>query len=505
MAGLIGLRAFKRISGPQIRSRWFCTIKVPDTFYISGYQALQKKRRKIKVSKLEWNPESLTLAQNQWIAESTKPHEVMQIVNESVKSKLPTDQMSTVYNSAIRKCVELEAYPQCWTLFVEAKSSNQITSKTYTTMIWMCLNSAKRAHFNKALELYSEMKQNGFSVSNYTYTALLNGCAKKLCISQGLSIWEDMQNDDAVIPDTTAWNAMITLFCFHKDMHSATQCYYDMKHKAHIVPDNYTFSALLNGFSAAISNAIKHKVEGLDIDQFVVRADEVFCDAVRQWNQSGNRTETANGAQVNEKRMFVFQSWMNVYGAIGDIYAVMAILKWLLNSNGVTMKYAVNTKNQERRAKMEQIEQWLDVLSETGSYPLRVQIFGIALKALLNKSNLREHKLNELIQALMNVMEDECRLTPSTDIYGMLFQLHRRMHSVRSIADLELLFNEMKVKCASKPTERELNEYARTYLSLMEFEGDSQDRRQDFLRKLMSEFRELKVTPSVYTKQLIQE
>ena len=113
--------------------------------------------------------------------------------------------------------------------------------------------------------------------------------------------------------------------------------------------------------------------------------------------------------------------------------------------------------------------------------------------------------MNGLLISLMDVMENKCEIKRSTDIYGMMFQLYARLLDTLDIKDLDNLYQDMLEKCESKPTERELNEYARTYLAFMDHNGATQDQKQDFLAILMQQFRELDVTPSVYTKEIIQQ
>ena len=114
-------------------------------------------------------------------------------------------------------------------------------------------------------------------------------------------------------------------------------------------------------------------------------------------------------------------------------------------------------------------------------------------------------KLNKLLVSVMDVLLDKCDIKPSTDIYGMLFQLYARLLETVDIEQLENLYQDMLTKCDSKPTERELNDYARTYLTFMQHNGATNNQKQDFLAILIKQFKDLKVTPSIYTKQLIQE
>eukprot|EP01083_Nonionella_stella_P099097 278672_1 len=489
----------------MLNIRTFCIAQKTEPFYMSGYQALQKKRTNVKSSNLQWNPESLTLKQNQWIMDATKPHEVMRIVTETLQSKLDPVKMSVVFNCAIRKCVELHAYPQCWTLFVSAKETSHLNTQLYTTMVWMCLNSSRRAHFNKALELYNEMKSNGFAVTNHTYAALMSGAAKKLCYDQGIAIWKDMQNDGTVVLDAPAWNAIITLYCFNKDMKNAAQTYHDMQHKANVVPDNYTFSALLNGYSAAIAHVVKFDVKGVDLDEYVTLGENVFYDAVMIWENNGSNSSGIEKEQ--SKRMFVIQAWMNLYASVGDIYSCVTIFKWLLRTNGIDFEYDMKM-NKRRKNDIKDLEEWLndsDNILNGVAYKIRIQIFGIVLKACLNKVNLAPDKLRSLIECVMDTMRNQCDIKPSTDIYGIVFQLYRRMMDHVDVKQLEQLYEQMKHECESKPTERELNEYARTYLSFMDHNGGTKSQKKDFVSSLMDEFKELKVTPSIYTKQLVRE
>ena len=105
----------------------------------------------------------------------------------------------------------------------------------------------------------------------------------------------------------------------------------------------------------------------------------------------------------------------------------------------------------------------------------------------------------------MDVLLNKCEIKPSTDIYGMLFQLYNRLLETVDIEELENLYQDMICKCDQKPTERELNDYARTYLTFMEHNGANKEQKQDFIATLMRQFKELKVTPSIYTKELIKQ
>ena len=491
--------------------RAYCASTTPapadnDTFYLSGYQALQKKRRLSKSSRLEWKPEALTMPETQWISGCAQHHEVLTVVNEALKkAQRDADQMCVIFNCAIRKCVSLSAYPQCWALFVLSKRHGFANTQLYTTMIWMCLNSEKRAHFEKALSLYSEMKNSGFAVSCHTYTALINGCARRLCHTQGISVWQDLQSDEGALPDVHAWNAVITLHAFRRDMAAAAQCYADMEDKAHVARDGYTWSAMLNGYAAALASTVSAPSPAAQ-SELLDGGEDVFFDAVMAW-----RAQKA-AARDAAQRMFVVSAWMNMYAAKGDVHCALAILRWLLSTNGITFVCELESRNKRKRERVAEMSLWLaqadNGLNEAAPYPLKVQLFGIALKACLYRPQMREAALRRVVAALMHAMQEQCGIAPSTDVYGILFQLYRRMDGavhVQMLRELERLYEEMKTKCANKPTERELNEYAKTYLKCMQQDGASNDQKQDFLSLLMSEFRALKVTPSVYTQQLIRE
>merc|ERR1712228_653700 len=405
-------------------------------------------------------------------------------------------EMSVIFNCAIRKCVELQSYPQCWQLFVCAKQSNHANTKLYTTMIWMLLNSSQRAHFNKALSLYKEMKTLNMSISIHTYCALINGCAKKLCSEQGMTIWNDLESDSDVIADVKAWNAIISLLCFDKNMNAAAQKYHDMMHRANINADNYTFCSLLNGYSATISHCIKHKIENLNVDEIKKNAENVMYDAVIAWKQNEEKNKDLNGQSM------VVRAWMNLYATIGDIHSCLTIFEWILSKNEIVFEHNFKMK------KSKDLKQWLnekDNALNSGQYQIKIQFFGIMLKACLNKSSLKGKKLKKMIDVIMNVLLNQCSINPSTDIYGILFQLFRRLTDIVSIQELEQLYIEMKTKCDIKPTERELNEYGHTYLYFMDCNGSTHAQKQDFTDVLITEFKELKVTPSIYTKQLIEE
>eukprot|EP01084_Bolivina_argentea_P211887 360312_1 len=485
----------------SISSRKFCT-KETEQFYMSGYQALQKKRANVKLSKLDWKPENLSLEQNRWIRQCKKPHEVVNIVNETLKTQPNQTIMSTIFNCAIRKCVELQAYPQCWSLFVAAKTTNHMNQQMYTTMIWMCLNSPRRVLFDKAFDLYKEMKFSKIAMSNYTYATLINSCAKKLCYEQGVSIWNDMQKDENIIPDISSWNAIIMLYCFNKDMNNASQTYYDMQHKAHIIADNYTYTSLLNGYSTVISHVLKYNIDDVDINEYVIRAESVFDDAIKAWE---NKSESINYEKENEQRMYVIQAWMNLYASIGDIYSCLMVLKWLLKTNDIVFEYDIKMSKRREKQTREK-EKWLyeNGVLNNGFYRLKIQIFGIVLKACLNKPKLKEDKLMKLIVELMDIMFNKCNVVLSTDVFGMLFQLYRRMMDTIDIEQVEQLYKDMKSKCKTKPTEREINEYARTYLCFMDYNGASYEEKQAFKNVLMDEFKLLKVTPSIYTKNIFE-
>ena len=376
-----------------IHRRFCSTQKSEEVFFMSGYQALQKKHTKIKSANLAWNPQDHGLKTNECIASignAEKPHQVMSIVSEALKSEQNGHVMSNIYNCAIRKCVEFEAYPQCWNLFVQSKQTKHINTMIYTTMIWMNLNSSRRAHFNKAMELYQEMKKNEYFISAYTYASLIRGCATKLCYKQGIEIWKDAENDKTFTPDVVTWNAIINLYCFNKDMMNAAQCYHDMQHKAHIMPDNYTYKSLLNGYGVAIANVIKHNIKGVDIDEYLTMAENVFYDAVMAWNDGNTKSlDDHEQKKMIYQRMNVIQSWMNVYASMGDIHGCLIIFKWLLKTNYIQFEY--DDKIVKGKKKKQDLEQWLDE-GDNGlngpCYTMRIQIFGLVLKACLNQPKL---------------------------------------------------------------------------------------------------------------------
>ena len=370
-----------------ISYRYFCTSGNTDLFYMSGYQALQKKRTRYKLSNIEWNPkEMVTLKENKWIMDAVKPHQVVNIVKEALNCELNPDTMMVIFNCAIRKCVELGGYPQCWQLFVTAKNTNHINTQIYTTMIWLNLNSWRRVHFDKALELYQEMKNNGFAISNHTCAALINGCARKHCYQQGIQVWNDLQNDSSLTPDAAVWNAIIDLYCYNTDMNNAGQCYQDMSNKAHIKPDNFTFKSLLNGYGATIARVNKYEIKDVDINGYLTKAENVFYDAVMSWQENKDDSKYVINQRVN-----VIQAWMNVYATIGDIHTCLVIFKWLLNMNGIDFDHNDKIGKKRKKTKTKDMEQWLnddENVLNSNCYPLKIQTFGIVLKACLNTPKL---------------------------------------------------------------------------------------------------------------------
>ncbi|CAH9084463.1 unnamed protein product [Cuscuta europaea] len=116
------------------------------------------------------------------------------------------------FNSNTLVCNALiDMYAKCGSLnksFIVFKSMRMKDLRSWNSMIH---GFAMHGRGGKALELFSEMKNEGFVPDKVTFVAVLSACSHAGFVSKGISIFNSLKSDYGVIPEVQHFGCLIDL------------------------------------------------------------------------------------------------------------------------------------------------------------------------------------------------------------------------------------------------------------------------------------------------------
>lgn len=115
----------------------------------------------------------------------------------------------------------------------------------YNTMISK-LSRARKADL--AMELFSKMKENGFSPSSVTYGAVIGACSRVGDVESAEALFEEMSSQQNFKPRVPPFNTMMQVYTYTRRDRDKVLHYYDLMVAAGVRPTAHTYKLLMDAY-----------------------------------------------------------------------------------------------------------------------------------------------------------------------------------------------------------------------------------------------------------------
>lgn len=153
------------------------------------------------------------------------------------------------YSTIIQSYCHQSNFGKVYELLDEMEDQNCAPNVvTYTTI--MCSLSKSEA-FEEALQIGERMKSTGCKPDALFYNALLHALGRAGRIDNAVHVFKVEMANFGILPNTSTYNTMIAMFCYHKKVQKALEMLRDMENSSSCKPDVQSYYPLLKSFFRA--------------------------------------------------------------------------------------------------------------------------------------------------------------------------------------------------------------------------------------------------------------
>ena len=136
-------------------------------------------------------------------------------------------------------------------------------------------------NFDKAVQVFNEMRETGVAPDSYTYTSMISVYGKKGMKNDAIKLYQQMSNEN--IPrNIFTFNSLISMFRILND-HENAVFYFNEMIKEGFQPDQVSFNIMIRMFTATDAEKALYYYDKMITDKVVMKDNSTFISMIYLW------------------------------------------------------------------------------------------------------------------------------------------------------------------------------------------------------------------------------